>query len=215
MPPFATDSQQKEHAMSPEPTLESLLFDYINAGNAKTRDAIEQRIWETFGMTGAVLVLDMSGFTRTTQDKGIVYYLAMIERMQTIVRPIIEQYGGEVVKFEADNCFARFPAVAKAVDAAIGINIAVAATNRTTPDDVDIGVACGIDHGRFLLVDGGDFWGSPVNRACKLGEDIGAAGDILVTREAVDELEDRARFRLEPGTHAISGLQIEAYRVLR
>ena len=43
----------------------------------------------------------------------------MIHRMHAIVKPIIAEYGGTVVKEEADNVFAVFPAVKSAVEAAI------------------------------------------------------------------------------------------------
>ena len=196
------------------PTLRELLFDYANANDAESRAGVEKRVWDSFGIIGAVFVLDMAGFSRTTRDWGIVYYLAMIERMQITVKPIIEQYGGEVVKFEADNCYARFPQVPNAIEASIGINTAIEAINRTTPKAVDIAVACGIDYGRYLLVDDKDFWGPPVNRASKLGEDIGVSGEILVGHDAEEQIEDKDRFRFEPVSHSVSGILLDAYRVL-
>lgn len=190
------------------------LLAYANADHPDERSRIEAEVWQQHGQKGAVFVLDMSGFSRTTQRHGIVYYLAMVHRMQLIVEPIIEHYQGRIIKFEADNCFAWFPEVGKTIDAAIGINLAVEATNRTTPEDVEIAVACGIDYGEFLLLEHEDFFGNPVNQASKLGEDIAGAGEILVTREAMAQVEGERKFKAEEVEFTVSGISISAFRIL-
>ena len=73
------------------------------------RRIIEKEVWDTYGRECAVCIHDMSGFSRLTEKHGIVHYLSMVRHMQIVVKPIIQRFGGEVVKFEADNCFARFP----------------------------------------------------------------------------------------------------------
>jgi adenylate cyclase len=80
---------------------------------------IDAKINETFRQNYAILVMDMSGFSRTTVRYGIIHFLAMIHRMHGIVKPIISECGGTVVKEEADNIFAVFPDVKSAVEAAI------------------------------------------------------------------------------------------------
>lgn len=139
---------------------------------------------------------------------------ALTPYLQIIVEPIIRKYGGRVVKFEADNCFARFRKAENAADAAVGIQIAVAAANRTTPEDIDIEVSIGIDHGDYLLIEGKDFFGNPVNRASKLGEDLGGAGDILLTEDVMRCIKNRERFEGETVEFSISGISLRAFRVL-
>lgn len=190
------------------------LFAYANADDPEERSRIGAEIWKKWGRKGAVFVLDMAGFSRTTQSYGIVYYLMMVHRMQLIVEPIIERYQGRIVKFEADNCFAWFPDADGAIDAAIGIQLGVEATNRTTPAELEIAVACGIDYGDFLLLEEEDFFGHPVNRASKLGEDIAGRGDILVTREAMELVKDTHRFETETVQFTISGILIDAFRLV-
>src|SRR5207253_11280484 len=80
---------------------------------------INAEIWETFGETHAVMVMDMSGFSRMTIKHGIIHFLAMIHRMNQIATPTVEEHDGAVIKFEADNVFAIFPNVELAVDACI------------------------------------------------------------------------------------------------
>lgn len=162
-----------------------LLLRYSQEPDVEDRNQIEQQVWNSYGSTHSILVVDMSGFTRLTQSHGVVHYLSMVRRMQLTAEPIIESYGGTVVKFEADNAFACFDLPGNAIRAAIALNLALDSANLLTPEELDIYISCGIDHGRCLLPHPSDFFGSPVNRASKLGEDLGQPGQILVTSEAM------------------------------
>src|SRR5438477_1915480 len=90
---------------------------------------IDREIWDAFGETRAVWVLDMCGFSRLTVRYGITHFLAMIQRLHHLVRPIVIEHGGRVVKTEADNVFAAFPDVAAAVAAARRVQEQLASAN--------------------------------------------------------------------------------------
>jgi len=85
------------------------------------RRQIEEDIWAEYGAEYAVFVLDMSGFSLMTRKYGIVHYLSMVRRMQLTTEPIVKSYGGKMIKYEADNCFAVFPDPLSAVNAAIAM----------------------------------------------------------------------------------------------
>ncbi len=193
---------------------DDLIVAYTHATSQAERRTIEQSLWGEFGITEAVFVLDMSRFSLLTQRHGIVYYLSLVHRMQMIVQPVIEHHAGRLVKFEADNCFARFAQVADAIQAGIQVNYALDATNRTTPEESDIRVACGIDYGDFLLVHDNEFFGDPINRASKLGEDLGEPEEILVTSEAMAQVDDEVRIQREAVRFSISGIHLDAYRIV-
>jgi class 3 adenylate cyclase len=196
---------------------ESAFFDvllrYSQEGDETRRRALERELWSTYGAERAVLVLDMSGFSSLTSRYGIVHYLSMVRRMQLTAEPIVRGFGGTLVKFEADNCFAMFADAAAAVRAAVALNRAFDAANTMTPDELDIRVSCGIDVGPILVVENRDFFGDPVNRACKLGEDLAEAGEILVTLDAMKQVEAQAGFEIEPRSYRIAGIAIEACAV--
>ena len=191
---------------------QDLLLTYTQPG--ADRALIEQSLWKEFGMTGAVFVLDMSNFSLITQEKGIVYYLAMIERMKRVVIPLVARFSGHIVKFEADNCFAYFSRVSDAIEAGAHINSAVSQENQKYPGESDIHVSCGIDFGDFLLINGNDFFGHPVNRASKLGEDLAEKDEILITEEAYNKFDQHRSFRTEPVLFSLSHITINAYRIL-
>jgi class 3 adenylate cyclase len=127
--------------------------------------------------------------------------------------PIIESFDGSMIKFEADNCFALFPTPLSAINAAVAMQHAFHASNMLTSDDLDIYISCGIDYGRILVVEDNDCFGDAVNRASKLGEDVASAGEVLVTKEAMDMVPPEAEIKTRSMSLSVSGISIKAYAV--
>jgi adenylate cyclase len=186
-------------------TLERLLDQRNEHPERITR--IDQAIHTRFEQCHAVLVLDMCGFSRLTLRYGIIHFLAMIRRMSLVARPAIEGAGGRVVKTEADNIFAVFPDVPPALTAARRIEIALARHNAQVPADWDVHVGIGIGHGNLLMVGQHDLFGSELNLASKLGEDVARPGEVLLTK-AAGARAGKWRARLRPRRVKISGMTI-------
>ncbi len=201
--------------MAPKPTrkFQTLLLNFSQTEDKENRKKIETALWKEFGTEFAVFVLDMSGFSMLTRKYGIVHYLSMVKRMQLTTEPIVKSYSGQMLKYEADNCFAVFPDPLAAVNAAISMQHAFASENILTSDDLDIHIAVGIDYGKLLIVGHEDCFGDPVNRASKMGEDIAAAGEILITKEAMDMIPAEAGIRTREMSISISGIEIPAFAV--
>lgn len=189
---------------------EELLIEYINSSEPHERGQIDQTLWKRFGHKKVVMVMDMSGFSLLTQKYGIVHYLSMVKRMQITTLPIIEEHGGEVVKFEADNCFAMFDEVQSSIRAAMALNAAFSAMNSYTDEKFDIRVSIGIDYGDVLLIGGPDYFGDAVNRACKLGEDVAGPGEIYINQTAFEQVPPEAGFRGKALELSISGIHLKA-----
>ena len=192
---------------------EDLLVSYSNIDNEHHHKMVENTLWTEFGVEKAIFVMDMSGFSRLTQKYGIVHYLSMVKRMQMTTKPLVEQHGGSVVKFEADNCFAMFDNVLSALDCAIGLNKTFDEMNELTEDAFDIRVSIGIDYGKVLLIGGPDYFGNTVNRACKLGEDIAGPGEILITKTAYERLTPSANLQVEHLQFTTSGISLDAVKI--
>ena len=192
---------------------QELLLRFSQETNVESQKAIEAELWQEYGTERVVFVLDMSGFSLLTRKYGIIHYLSMVRRMQLTAEPIIKTYGGSMLKFEADNCFAVFPDTLSAVHAAISLQLAFDASNLLTSDDFDVHIACGIDQGKILIVGDEDCFGDAVNRACKLGEDIAAAGEILVTQDAINTITSELDFKLREMNISVSGITIPAYAI--
>ena len=175
-------------------------------------DEIDVRIKEVFGETLAVFVMDMSGFSRQTIRHGIVHFLAQIHRMHSIAAPVVEAHGGEVIKYEADNVFAVFPDVEQAVDAAVELDRGLELADTMLPDEYDMHGEFGIGYGEILVVENEDIYGSEVNLASKLGEDLAQRGEILLTESAFARV-DPSRREYERLVMSVSGLELVVHKV--
>jgi adenylate cyclase len=164
------------------------------------RGKLEAQIEQTFVADRAVLVLDMSGFSRTTQTRGIVEFLLMIRRLRRVADSVVAKRRGDVLKAEADNLFCTFPTVPDALAAALEIT-------RTLDDDLYVSI--GIGYGQLLMIGDDDAMGSEVNLASKLGEDVAMRGDVLLTEAARAALPDDEP--LEERTVSVSGLELRHY----
>jgi class 3 adenylate cyclase len=197
----------------PSKKFHEMLLRFSQSEKIDERQQVEASLWEEFGAEHAVFVLDMSGFSLLTRKYGIVHYLSMVRRMQMTTEPIVKSYGGFMIKYEADNCFAVFPEPLSAVHAAIAMQHAFSAENLLTTEDQDIHISCGIDYGRILVIGREDCFGDPVNRASKMGEDLAIAGEILVTKEAMEMIPPTAGIKAREMNVSISGITIPAYLI--
>ena len=190
-----------------------LLLQYSQESEPQKRENINDKIWELFGEKRVVMVIDTAGFTVTTELYGAVHYLAMLHRMQSTVKSVVQKHEGFIIKFEADNCFILFEHSHDAVKAAIALNLALDTENMLTPNELEMKVSCGIDHGDVILLDNQEMFGSPVNLASKLGEDIATAGQILITKNAMQLVDKKLTVSSTPIKHFIADINIEAFEI--
>lgn len=190
--------------------LERILGEMIE--QPEQRAELAQAVEEIFSQDKAVLVLDMTGFSRTTQRHGIVSFLLMIHQMQLIARPCVDAHGGLLVKAEADNLFCLFDTVADAVRAGQDILERLNAANLLLPEDRRLFVSIGIGFGNILNIEDEDLFGNEVNLASKLGEDVAERGEILLTAAARAQLHE-ADILVREETVSISGLDVMYYKI--
>lgn len=176
------------------------------------KDEIDKIIVDEFERVTAIFTLDMCGFTRTALRKGIIHYLAMIEHMENLATPAIEDNGGTVIKQEADNIFAIFPSSMQAIEAAKDVFRSFDAANSVLPEDRKIFGSIGIGYGPTLIIGDEDLFGNEMNLACKLGEDLGAKAEILLTENAYNSLPP-GKYQFSPLQFGISGVDFKSYRL--
>ncbi|NEQ33289.1 MAG: adenylate/guanylate cyclase domain-containing protein [Leptolyngbya sp. SIO4C5] len=190
-----------------EQNTESLLTRLLQQRNQhpEAAAAIDQHIQAVFGQTLAVMVLDAVGFSRRSQQSGIIAALAEIQQLQAIALPVIETAGGSVFKLEADNIYASFPDAETAVGAA--------QTLIATLSEADLHVSIGIGYGNMLVVAETDIFGEELNLASKLGEDLAGRDEILLTEAAFCSLPPHS-LRTDILMMETSGLRLRTYRLL-
>jgi adenylate cyclase len=201
-PPFTGQNTQAN--------LERLLNKMIEEPHS--RPDITREIEEVFGQERAIMILDMSGFSRTTQREGIVPFLFMIHQMRLVVCPCVQEEGGLLLKAEADNLFCLFDKVADAVRASLKITRHLRTANRLLPEGHHLYVSIGIGFGRILNIEDRDLFGDEVNLASKLGEDVAQMGEILLTAAAFAQARETG-VECREQVISISGLELPYYCV--
>lgn len=186
-----------------------LLDARLLATDAQARADVDDEIRRRWERPRAVLISDMSGFSRVTQEEGILHFLGLIRHMHTICVPVIQAHGGHLVKAVADNLYARFDDARSAVEAGFALHDACARAcdGLGRNDTVELGI--GIAHGPLIDLDGEDYFGNAVNIASKLGEDIAEGGDLLVTAEAAVGTTAPQGWRSSQRHARISGVDID------
>jgi class 3 adenylate cyclase len=176
------------------------------------RAEITARIHSDCARQRAVLVLDMCGFTSTTQRLGVVPFLLMIHRMRRLCDPCFREHGGEFVEAHADNLLFLFPTPSEAIAAGRAAHACIADLNPMLPEDEQLYCSIGIGFGEILCISPGHIQGSEVNLAAKLGEDIAQRGQILLTAAA--RAATSAEILTREAAVSISGLELRYYELL-
>ncbi|HEX2241506.1 MAG TPA: adenylate/guanylate cyclase domain-containing protein [Actinomycetota bacterium] len=177
-------------------------------------EEVSRRIEAIFQQDRTVMVLDMSGFTRATQQGNIISFLLSISQMRRLVTPVVRTHGGIVVRAEHDNLTCLFDRVSEAVAASRDITERLQSANVILPSDKELYASVGIGHGPILNIENEAIFGNEVNLASKLGEDIGNLGDVLLTEAAYQQLDDPGD-RFEKRVVSVSGLELAYYAMRR
>ena len=125
-----------------------------------------------------ILFTDIEASTAMTQRFGDDAAVQLLELHDDIVRSALAANGGRQVKHTGDGIMACFPAATAALEAAIGIQLAVrdrGSANPEAPLRVSIGLGAGEPVAR-----GDDLFGAAVQLASRLC-DAAQPGEILVS----------------------------------
>ena len=126
------------------------------------------------GAPPAMCFVDLSGFTRLTEERGDEQAAALAGRLGEIVQGPSRQHRGEAVKWAGDGVMFRFRDPIGAVLSALEIVDAVPAAGLPP---AHVGVAAGP-----VIQQGGDYYGRTVNLASRLS-DRADAGKVLVSEQ--------------------------------
>jgi class 3 adenylate cyclase len=148
------------------------------------------------------LFTDIVDSTRKLEEVGDDAWRALLVRHDELLRERIVESGGSVIKQTGDGFFASFEESRAAIDAAVAIQLALAA--NAMPVEVRIGAHAG---GAFKTgTNFTDYGGQSVHVAARIGAAAGA-GEILVSRETLDD-GVTAAFRLsEPRAESLKGFE--------
>ena len=183
--------------------LESLLQERLQPGVNKAE--IDQRVWDLFGESWAVMFTDLAGFSRSVAEFGIIHFLQIIYESERIFSPCIDQHDGILLKTEGDSMLILFRQPQKALECAISMQKTAQNYNQQRPATEQILLCVGIGYGQILAIGDQDVFGIEVNTASKLGEDTAKAWEILITNSVAQVVQDMPNISLEKTDDILPG----------
>ena len=192
------------------------LISYLldNSERGLDENTLKTNAWDHFGVEVAALVIDSVGFTRTTQAKGIVYFLTQLAKSRKITNQVMAKYKPISYSFHADNCYAFFRDVDLAFNAAIELQKMTQTASIPLVGDEYFGLSIGIGFGRLLKAGSHEhYFGDEMNIASKLGEDTGSRDDILLSDNAYNSLSKKKNFLFKMNTLNISGVEFKYHQL--
>ncbi|MGH2635461.1 MAG: adenylate/guanylate cyclase domain-containing protein [Actinomycetota bacterium] len=125
----------------------------------------------------AVCFLDITGYTRLTEERGDEAAAELATRLATLVRGSSREHGGQPVKWLGDGVMFYFPNPGDGVLAALEM-VAGTAADALPPARVGI-------HAGPVVFQEGDYFGRTVNIAARIAA-YARPGEVLVSQEVVD-----------------------------
>lgn len=158
-----------------------------------------------------IAAMDAVGYSRLMEldEAGTLRRLKQIR--SEVIDPAVERNSGRTVKLMGDGALMEFSTVVGALQCAVDIQRALAATGgRADSLQIRIGLHLG-----DVILDGDDIYGDGVNVAARL-ESIAPPGGIVLSKQVYDHIGSNVPVRLVAlGEQAVKNISrpIEAYRV--
>jgi len=158
-----------------------------------------------------MLVLDCCKFTRITQEAGIFHYLVSLLKRNDMIKPIFEKHGCLSCRSEEDNICAELKTPDQALAASLEANQAVKSAKLMRNDHEPFQICIGIGYGDVLCTQNNGVFGDEMNLASKLGEDIAAGEEILLTEAAYAAIDHKYKNGYKRKSITISSVTISCY----
>jgi adenylate cyclase len=125
----------------------------------------------------AMCFLDITGYTRLTQERGDAAAAELAEQLGRLVQRTSVKHGGRAVKWLGDGVMLHFPNPGPGVVAALEM---VAGVTEAGLPPAHVGL-----HAGPVIFQEGDYYGATVNVASRIAE-YARPGEVLVSQEVVD-----------------------------
>lgn len=144
------------------------------------------------GVMPAIAFIDLTGFTRMTEEHGDEVAAATAMRLGELTADTVRGHDGRIVKLLGDGVLVRFDDASAAADGTLDVLVALPSAGLPS---AHAGLAAGP-----LIVRDGDVFGRTVNLAARIA-DVAPDGHLYAAANVIPRL-DPGRFQGRPGPDA-------------
>jgi adenylate cyclase len=161
------------------------------------RALVEAGLHITNAMPPAICFLDLTGYTRLTEERGDQAAADLAGQLARLVQRTSAAHEGKVIKWLGDGVMFHYQRPGNAVMAALEM---VDGARETGLPPAHVGV-----HAGPVLFQEGDYFGRTVNTAARIAE-YARQGEVLVSREVVETMDGSGLVFSEIGEVQLKGL---------
>lgn len=186
---------------------------YCSFMKCQTGEMSEEEFRKKYAYDAAILILNMTGFTKTCMDYGSLFSFLKIFDIQKICLPILMEFGAKRIRTFADNFTATFSHPENALDAALEIHRRIYIFNEPQQQNGEVCFECsiGLGYGEVFKIGPDQAMGSEMNQASKLGEDTARKGEVMITEGFFNALKSQSNLTFVPCAN--DDLPFRYYRV--
>jgi adenylate cyclase len=145
----------------------------------------------------AICFLDLTGYTRLTQERGDAAAADLAATVARLVQPSSVRHGGKPIKWLGDGVMFYFPDPGAGVRAALEM-VDELATASLPPAHVGL-------HAGPVLFQEGDYFGQTVNLSSRIA-DFARQGEVLVSQSVADASKDAGVAFADVGAVELKGV---------
>ncbi|OGR03928.1 MAG: hypothetical protein A2284_16525 [Deltaproteobacteria bacterium RIFOXYA12_FULL_61_11] len=188
------------------------LYDFVNLLLERNVDlpTMHRDLWDSFGQTCAVVVLDLENLREDTRELGLTSYLGQLVALRTTLMSICEHFSCKEMHTTESGFQGAFASVTKAFEAITAANT-ILRTNSTTEATTPLGLRFAIGHGRVLVSPIDGIIGEEMTTAGHLVRDFARNGEVLLSERAFADLEFRLRPSFLKMSRQFMGVQHQYY----
>jgi adenylate cyclase len=136
----------------------------------------------------AILAADIAGYSRLMGDDDVAT-VSDLKGHQSVVLPLIAEFGGRIIDTAGDGILAEFPSAVGAVECATRLQEVMAARNRGAVESRRMQFRVGINLGD-VIHDEARIYGDGINVAARL-ESIAEPGGICISEDVFRQIHDK------------------------
>jgi adenylate cyclase len=162
----------------------------------------------------AILAADVVGYSRLIEANEAGTLRALRAMRQEVLKPLLSEHHGRVVKLMGDGILVEFGSVVSAIACAAALQARIAAAQGDVAPERGIVLRIGVHLGD-VVVEGEDLLGDGMNVAARL-EQLCPPGGVLISAAAYDQLPGKLDLTFEDaGEHHLKNIArpVRAYRL--